>query len=307
MKLFINRGKENWVVDRFYNEWNKYNYKTSKLYNFGEKIIWLMAPWTWEKIPIRYLEKNKTLCTIHHIDEDKFDDQEYKKFIQRDEFVDRYHAISQSTFKQLEKLTKKPISTIPFWVNQNIWFYQKNKESIRKKYNIPDNSYCIGSFQRDTEGKDLISPKLSKGPDRLLEIIKHYNNIEKNLLVVLSGKRRNFIIDKLKHFEIPFIYFEMTDFRTLNDLYNILNLYIVSSRFEGGPQAILECALTKTPIISTDVGISKEILNPVSIFNMSNFQMAKADTETPFSNVQKFKIPNGFNKFNDMIRELSED
>ena len=30
----------------------------------------------------------------------------------------------------------------------------------------------------------------------------------------------------------------------------MLDMYIVSSRLEGGPQAILESALTKTPIIS---------------------------------------------------------
>ena len=32
----------------------------------------------------------------------------------------------------------------------------------------------------------------------------------------------------------------------INELYNILDLYIVASRVEGGPQAILECGITKT-------------------------------------------------------------
>ena len=43
----------------------------------------------------------------------------------------------------------------------------------------------------------------------------------------------------------------MVNFDQLNELYNCLDLYIVSSRLEGGPQAIIECALSKTPIIST--------------------------------------------------------
>ena len=54
----------------------------------------------------------------------------------------------------------------------------------------------------------------------------------------------------------------MVSFKELNELYNLLNLYVVSSRYEGGPQAIMECALIKTPIISTDVGIASEILSP---------------------------------------------
>ena len=67
----------------------------------------------------------------------------------------------------------------------------------------------------------------------------------------------------------------MVDFETLNKLYNTLDLYLVTSRYEGGPQAILECLVTKTPILSTRVGIASEILNEKSIFNMDNFNKLK--------------------------------
>ena len=50
----------------------------------------------------------------------------------------------------------------------------------------------------------------------------------------------------------------MASFKEINELYNLLDLYVVSSRFEGGPQSILECGITKTPIISTNVGIAKK-------------------------------------------------
>ena len=63
MKVYINSAKENWVVDRFIEEWNEYNFKQSKTLIFGNKLVWLIAPWTWRKIPIKYL-KNKVLCTI---------------------------------------------------------------------------------------------------------------------------------------------------------------------------------------------------------------------------------------------------
>ena len=64
----------------------------------------------------------------------------------------------------------------------------------------------------------------------------------------------------------------MVDFKILNELYNCLDLYIVTSRIEGGPQAILECGITKTPIISTDVGVASEILAKESIFEMNNLK-----------------------------------
>ena len=31
----------------------------------------------------------------------------------------------------------------------------KNKKMLKKKYDIPKDSFLVGSFQRDTEGKDL--------------------------------------------------------------------------------------------------------------------------------------------------------
>ena len=71
----------------------------------------------------------------------------------------------------------------------------------------------------------------------------------------------------------------------LNKLYNILDLYLVTSRVEGGPQAILECGITKTPILSTDVGVASEILHPDSLYNENNFLKAKTNSEFAYKNI----------------------
>jgi hypothetical protein len=76
----------------------------------------------------------------------------------------------------------------------------------------------------------LISPKLSKGPDKFLEIVKDLQKTKNNLEVVLTGKRRNYLIKNFEENFINYRYFEMVDFSSLNELYNILDLYIVSSR-----------------------------------------------------------------------------
>ena len=306
MKIYINSAKENWVVDRFIDEWNKFNFKQSKNFRFGDKIVWLIAPWTWRKIPKKYLIKNKVVCTIHHIDEDKFKSNEEIEFKDRDKFVDYYHVISNKTFDQVIKLTDKPVHKIPFWVNQNLWFEIKNKEQLREKYSVDLNSYLVGSFQRDTEGYDLVSPKLSKGPDRFLEIVEYLNTKNENLQIILTGKRRNYILDELSRREINYKYFEMTSFQNLNELYNILDLYIVSSRYEGGPQSILETAMTRTPIISTDVGIASEILDKKSIFNMNNYKDAIPNTDISYQNAKRYLIPEGFKEFNKLFREIYE-
>ena len=303
MNIYINRAKENWVVDRFRREFNEYNYKTSNNYFFGNKLIWLIAPWTWRKINPKYLNSNKVICTIHHIDEDKFTGNEVVEFKERDKLVDIYHSISLKTTNQLSRYTNKEIKTIPFWANQNLWYEIQNKEKLRNKYSIYNNDFLVGSFQRDTEGHDLMTPKLSKGPDRFIEIVGELNNEKENLRVILAGKRRNYVIHRLDDMKIPYRYFEMTTFMQLNELYNLLNLYIVASRYEGGPQAIPECALTKTPIISTDVGIASSVLRRESIFTMSNYKDAIPDINYASKKIQEFTIPNGFSKFNEMLLE----
>ena len=100
------------------------------------------------------------------------------------------------TKKDLEKLTDKEIIYIPFWSDQNTWFKIDDKEELRKKYELPLDAYIIGSFQRDTEGSDLKSPKLIKGPDRLIKIIKSSGKI---FLEVGKGQENRVIKIATKH------------------------------------------------------------------------------------------------------------
>ena len=278
MKIYLNKLNESWVVDRFRLDWYTNNSSISTEKINESNIIWIVSPWTWRKISSKQLRNKMVVCSIYHIDFDSFDDKEKKDFYKRDKFVDVYHVISSITKQQLELLTNKEIISIPFWVDDNLWFEHQNKNKLRDKYGLKENDFLIGSFQRDTEGSDLISPKLIKGPDIFLAIAKKMHEKNKNLKVILTGKRRQYLINNFEKYEIPFKYFEMINSGSLNELYNILDLYIVSSRVEGGPQAIMECAVSKVPIVSTNVGIAPEILSSKSLYtNEKDFFDAKAD------------------------------
>ena len=297
MKIFISNLNESWIVDRFRNEWIEANKEIFTDRIKEADIVWIISPWTWKKIPKRYLKSKFVICTIHHLEDKDFIGFGKKEFLKRDKFVDIYHTISENSYKQILKLTNKKIEILPFWVNNEIFFPIDNKFEIRKKYNLPAESYIIGSFQRDSEGNNLSSPKLIKGPDRLIEILKQKLKDYPDLIVLLTGKRRSYIISKLNELQINYIYFEMVSVDELNELYNSLDLYIVSSRVEGGPQAIFECAITKTNIISTDVGIARQILNKKSIFNMENFTLAVPDVDTAYKNVQNYTKRRGMESF----------
>ena len=303
MKIYINSPKESWVVDRFVKEWKENNKNISTNLLSKADLIWIISPWTWKKLSKKHLSSKKVICTIHHIDDKKFNVEEFSEL---DKLVDRYHIISKKTENTLKQLTKKDIFYSPFWIDSKKFFNIKDSQSLRKKFNLKDNDFAIGSFQRDTEGSDNKSPKLEKGPDNFIEIIKNLDYENKNLKVVLTGKRRNYIINKLNELKISFEYFEMVDNKRLNELYNSLDLYIVASRVEGGPQSILESALSKTPIISTDVGVANQILSDKSIFTMEEYKNAKPNVEHAYREVQKYIIPKGFESFINFFEDVYE-
>ena len=122
-------------------------------------IVWIISPWLWKKLKKKNLKNKKVVCSIYHFEDKDFEVEALQEFNERDKYVDYYHVISPKTKLEIEKLTNKKIFYIPFWVNENIWFEIENKKSLREKYKIPSGSFVIGSFQRDTEGSDLKSPK----------------------------------------------------------------------------------------------------------------------------------------------------
>ena len=304
MKIYLTDINESWIVDRIRKEWYENNPDISTKKISDSDIVWIVSPWLWKKLKKKNLKNKKVVCSIYHFEDKDFDVEALQEFNERDKYVDCYHVISPKTKLEIEKLTNKKIFYIPFWVNENIWFAIENKKSLRDKYKIPSSSFVIGSFQRDTEGSDLKSPKLIKGPDRFIEIIKEYKDRHKDLVVLLTGKRRQFVISELKNMSVKYSYFEMIDFKKLNELYNCLDLYIVASRIEGGPQAIVECGITKTPIISTDVGFASDILAEESIFHMKNFKNAKPNIEVAYKNSKFLSIPKGFDNFINMFRSI---
>jgi glycosyltransferase involved in cell wall biosynthesis len=304
MKVYLSKINESWVVDRMRAEWYEFNHNISTENPKDADLVWIISPWMWRKEKKKILKSKQVICSIYHLQDKDYSFKGLKEFQKRDEFVDFYHVISKKTGAELKKLTDKKIFYCPFWVNQEVFFEKKDKDSLRKKYDIPIKSFVVGSFQRDTEGSDLISPKLIKGPDRFAKIVKTLNEDNSNLRVLLTGKRRQYIISRLEEMNIRYVYLEMVDFNVLNDLYNTLDLYIVSSRIEGGPQAIVECGITKTPIISTNVGIASEILDTKSIYTMNNYSKAKPDVKTAYENSLKLSIPHGFTKFREIFESL---
>ena len=308
MKVYLNNINENWVVDRFRNDWIKNNLGIHTESIKECQVIWIISPWTWKNTPKKYLKQKNVLCSIYHLDFEKKNSSEKKEFFKRDKYVDRYHVISKYTYKELRNLTEKPIMYLPFWIDDKVFFPINDKNKIKQKWKVNKKDYLIGSFQRDSEGKNPKLPKLIKGPDIFFDIVKDIYSNRKEVRVILTGKRRDYLINRLKEDKIPFNYYENISMQEINELYNILDMYIVSSRLEGGPQSILESAITKTPIISTDVGIASEILSEDSLFDFDkSYRKAIPNVDYAYTKVQEYKINTLIEKYNDMLVNFNEN
>lgn len=304
--IFVLAPNENWIVDRWVNEWYAHNADISTRDADSADIIWLLADWCWERISKKNLTDKFVIATVHHIVPEKFDAEARKEFEYRDSFVDMYHVPCHKTGQQISTLTNKPISVIMPWVNQTIWQSRDTlRGEMRKVLRVDDNTTIISSFQRDTEGNNLISPKLEKGPDRFCDIVENIAKQE-NVHVLLGGWRRQYVISRLQKAGVKYHYIELAPFATVNAMYAATDLYIVAARYEGGPQAIVECAATKTPVISTDVGFASEILSHRSIFDGTpdGAALAHTDTQVAFENVSKFFMPVGFDAFRQTFQSL---
>jgi glycosyltransferase involved in cell wall biosynthesis len=306
LKIFTLPAGENWICDRFTEEWNSANPDLFCQDPAESDLIWLLSDWCWNKIPRDYLEKKLVVCSVHHIVPEKFGDQQRQDFLERDRFVDLYHVPCNITRNQISSLTQKPIFVQPFWINSNLWFPIEDKQALRQKYGIKQGEFIVGSFQRDTEGSDLISPKLEKGPDIFCDIVIDAHRRDPGITVLLAGWRRHYVINRLREARVPYRYAELPNYAVLNEMYNLLDMYIVSSRYEGGPQAVLECALTRTPIISTPVGIAPEVLNTQDIIVPGTLSTLRRKTDIDFASqsVEKLKIPTGMRTFRERFEEL---
>lgn len=287
IKIWVPSIGENWILDRITKEFSE-NTKHEIVQNPSEATLaWCITP---SLVPLSNKHSSglgRLVTSIQHVVPEKFDEAAWRLFVLRDQYIDHYITANDTTVSFLKNATQRDVTKIPYWINTDIF------------YHIPDlkdrDFLTIGSFQRDTEGHDLISPKLEKGPDRFLDVIDALRKEYKNLKVLLAGWRRQYVISGLERMGVSYEYNEFCDFDELNTLYNKCDYYIVTSRCEGGPQAILEAAQTRCNVLSTDVGIARDILDEQCIcYNINDFvSKIKSNSDfrdKNFNNVQQYEM-----------------
>jgi len=160
-------------------------------------------------------------------------------------------------------IVSSKVHLIPIAINVDLFPRRTRdiKRQARRKLEIPDNAVVIGSFQKDGDGwGDGNNPKMIKGPDVFVQAVKRLSETIPNVHVLLSGPSRGYVKNELTRYNIPFTHIFLKHYPDIKDLYYALDVYLVTSRVEGGPKAVLESMACGVPLITTRVGQAMDLV-----------------------------------------------
>jgi glycosyltransferase involved in cell wall biosynthesis len=138
----------------------------------------------------------------------------------------------------------------------------QQRKRLRAEFDIPGDALCVGSFQKDGSGwGEGMEPKWIKGPDLFVEAAGRLSKRHR-IHVLLTGPARGYVKAGLDRAGVPFTHTYLPDFGDIPRMFGCLDLYLITSREEGGPKAILECMAAGVPFVSTRVGMAPDIIRP---------------------------------------------
>jgi glycosyltransferase involved in cell wall biosynthesis len=137
----------------------------------------------------------------------------------------------------------------------------EKRKAARLRFGIPGGVVVVGSFQKDGMGwGDGMDPKLIKGPDIFVESMRIMRAKGIPVMAFLTGPARGYVKHGLERAGIPFVHTFARDHLDLVDCYHALDLYLVSSREEGGPMGLMESMASAVPVITTPVGMGPDLI-----------------------------------------------
>jgi glycosyltransferase involved in cell wall biosynthesis len=187
--------------------------------------------------------------------------------------VDLWIARSREALDQFRQLGL-PAALAPYTVDPGVFHPLPDSErmKVRASLGFAPGDFVVGNFHRDSLERDVSLPKAQKGPDQFLDVVTEAARTIPNLKVLLAGPRRHWLRRMLDQKNIPFAFsgtiLEGDDFScnvlprdALNRLYSALDAVVISSRWEGGPYSVLEGLFAGRPVVSTQVGMARDLLD----------------------------------------------
>jgi glycosyltransferase involved in cell wall biosynthesis len=211
-------------------------------------------------------KSNRVVVTVYHGDlgiSQEFDDSIGSLVKNRDR-IDWIVTSTETMRKRLINwgISPQKVSVIPIGVELSAFhpLSTSERKNLRSELGIPENAICIGSFQKDGNGwGEGLEPKLVKGPDIFVECLIRLSKKWK-VHCLLTGPSRGYVKKRLEEAGIAYSHRLFDSYSEVARTYHCLDLYLVTSREEGGPMSIMESMVSGVPLVSTRVGMAPDII-----------------------------------------------
>ena len=216
-------------------------------------------------IPLFLRKRNRIICTLHGAQDLAVLKKKGKvrgflySILQVISFflVDQLIVVDKNNHDRYIKKypwIKRKIKLISISVDNNR-FYPQGQTKSRKKFNLILNEKIILFIGRLEEEKNVEF------------IINSFNEIKhKNykLVIVGKGSLENKLKIMAKKNEAKILFMGEINNSLIPELINAADVLILTSYFEGSPTVVKEALCSNVPVISTDVGDVKEVLEMVN-------------------------------------------
>jgi len=130
-----------------------------------------------------------------------------------------------------------------------------DKVAARKQLGIDSNACLIGysaKFTSNYGGR--------KGIEVFLDALKNVAATGQTFGVLITGPGWDAAVRQLESYGIEVHYRPFVPDRLMATVYNALDLYVVTSKIEGGPAPLLESMACGVPVVTTPVGLAREYI-----------------------------------------------
>lgn len=156
--------------------------------------------------------------------------------------------------KQSTLFKNKSISMILGGIDLSVFYHRNKEQKLRQKYNIPESNFVILFGATNTIEK-------RKGVKYFIEAI---NKLEKemdmsaiSIVSIGKGKLENLLPNtSSKIHNLGYV----SDFNELSEIYNLSNIFVVSSIQDSGPMMINQSIASGTPVVCFDIGVALDIV-----------------------------------------------
>ncbi len=193
-----------------------------------------------------------------------------KKIIYCSEESIKFHQDNHFYFKKKPALINNGYSDKSYFPSKLLY------SKFRKKNNLKNSDIILGYAGRYAKQKNIHSILFA-----FSKIVKNY----KNIYLCMVGKnisiKNNELSALISDYKISEKVFLLKEQRNLVEFYNGIDLLVLASHSESFPNVVAEAMLCSTPVLSSNVGCSKEIINDCG------FVINKNDYNSIFMNLNK--------------------